>query len=71
MKKAEVLAEQLERVVSGRVNDDNAMVRGVLADILKRRDDVALPSVEGASDEFLEICGILVCHRGKYKPRCK
>ncbi len=68
VKEAEVLAEQLARVVSGRVDDDGAMVRSVLTDILKRRNDVALPSVEGASDEFLEICGILVCHRGKYKP---
>lgn len=68
MKEAEVLAEQLARVVSGRVDDDGAVVRGVLADILKRRNNVALPSVKGASDEFFEICDILVCHRSKYKP---
>ena len=65
VKKAEILAEQLARIVSGRVDDDNTVVRGMLPDVLKRRDDIALPSIKGASDEFLEICGILVCHRGQ------
>ena len=59
MEEDDVVDEDLSGVASGRVDDADAGLVGVLAYVLEGRYDVALPRGEGAADDFLEVVGVV------------
>ena len=63
---AEVGAQELARVDARRVDDEDAVLCAVLADVLEGRDDAALPRMEGTADVALEELCVFPHNRQRY-----
>lgn len=70
MDEAEVGADEVARVVAGTVDDENAAVLLVLANILEGSYNAALPLVEGTTDVALEIDCIFAHNAAKLEWLC-